>query len=476
MSRTNLDDVATIVFSVNGRPFNHAGAEGGDDALCVKLTSISLSPSAASIGLQQTQQFVATGHYSDGSMLNLTSAVTWTSSDTQSATITNGTSGGLATGLTGGSPTVTATLGDVFGSALLTVVGSVAANAAWETPNAHTTGSAAVSCFRSIFVPSDVTAVALTFSNRLYNLNTGVPITLPRVAIGKSDGAGGFATAPTIYTNVVVPGDGTVVTTASTPVVRGSDGKITIAFDSPGGGSGLGIAYCPQLLAGSYVAPTAASLFPTPSFTGGDSNPLFQILVGFLSARPSFFCVGDSILCGSATTPANCGYANAAWPVLGAAHDLAIATNGLPGGTLAEFADPVTNPALWDQVGSLLGASGVIQLGTNDTASSSASTMLGYFEIIAAKLRTLGVYRIIATTIAPTSAYGGAATAIRNTYNAMLTGGQSSANLVIDICPAVWDLADHNKLSAGADSGDALHLSTAGQASAAALIGAALGY
>jgi uncharacterized protein YjdB len=65
-----------------------------------------------------TQQFTATGTYSDSSTADLTSTATWSSSDTSLATIS---SSGLATGVAVGSATITATSGSVSGTAALTV-------------------------------------------------------------------------------------------------------------------------------------------------------------------------------------------------------------------------------------------------------------------------------------------------------------------------------------------------------------------
>src|SRR5262249_59145559 len=59
------------------------------------------------------QQFTATGKYSDGSTQNITSQVTWASSNTTAATIN---ASGLATGVAAGSTTISATLGAVSGS------------------------------------------------------------------------------------------------------------------------------------------------------------------------------------------------------------------------------------------------------------------------------------------------------------------------------------------------------------------------
>jgi trimeric autotransporter adhesin len=69
-----------------------------------------------------TQQFTLTGHYNDGTTLNLTTSATWSSSDTSFAAI--GTNTGLATGLQGGSVTITASFESQTKTAKLTVTGA----------------------------------------------------------------------------------------------------------------------------------------------------------------------------------------------------------------------------------------------------------------------------------------------------------------------------------------------------------------
>ena len=72
------------------------------------LTSISLTPSVASIVQGQTQQFTATGLFSDGTSQNLTNELTWAVSAV-SGSAASLSSTGLATGLTPGVSTITAT-------------------------------------------------------------------------------------------------------------------------------------------------------------------------------------------------------------------------------------------------------------------------------------------------------------------------------------------------------------------------------
>ena len=82
------------------------------------LNSISVTPANPNIATGATQQFTATGTYSDGSTQNLTSQVTWTSSNTSVATIN---SAGLASGATPGSTTITAAFSGTPGLTTLTV-------------------------------------------------------------------------------------------------------------------------------------------------------------------------------------------------------------------------------------------------------------------------------------------------------------------------------------------------------------------
>jgi len=86
------------------------------------LVSIALAPVAPSVAAGLTQQFTATGTYSDGSTQSLTSTATWTSSNTAVATII---AGGLATTLTQGTTTITAGLSGVTGTTTLTVTAAV---------------------------------------------------------------------------------------------------------------------------------------------------------------------------------------------------------------------------------------------------------------------------------------------------------------------------------------------------------------
>jgi hypothetical protein len=84
------------------------------------LVSIAVTPTNPSIVGGATQQFTATGTYSDElGTVDLTATATWTSSNPLVATITN--PGGLATGVSWGPTTIQATWEGVTGSTQLTV-------------------------------------------------------------------------------------------------------------------------------------------------------------------------------------------------------------------------------------------------------------------------------------------------------------------------------------------------------------------
>ena len=90
--------------------------------LAATLNQIVVTPASPSIATGQTQNFMASGLFSDGSSTDLTNSVTWTSSATNFATVDQT---GLATGKSAGSATITATAGTVSGSATLTVTTAV---------------------------------------------------------------------------------------------------------------------------------------------------------------------------------------------------------------------------------------------------------------------------------------------------------------------------------------------------------------
>ncbi|MCP4680167.1 MAG: hypothetical protein GY854_32670, partial [Deltaproteobacteria bacterium] len=90
------------------------------------LVSIEVDPTNPSIANGTEQQFTAVGHYTDESVLTITDQVTWTSSSTIVATISNETADkGLSSAASEGTTTITAALDGIDGSTALTVTAAV---------------------------------------------------------------------------------------------------------------------------------------------------------------------------------------------------------------------------------------------------------------------------------------------------------------------------------------------------------------
>ena len=95
-----------------------AGCGGSLASQSVTMVSIAVTPANSSIQSLATQQFTATGAFSDASTKDITKSVSWTSSDVSKATIQ---SSGLASGVAAGSVTITAASAGKTGAATLTI-------------------------------------------------------------------------------------------------------------------------------------------------------------------------------------------------------------------------------------------------------------------------------------------------------------------------------------------------------------------
>jgi len=113
-----LLSVKLFIFLVS--MFIISSCKGGSDP--ATIVSFEVSPTNPSIALGTTQQFKVTAIYSDNTTQDFTAAVTWSSSDTGVATISNAAgSNGLATSVSTGTTTITATSGSISATMTLTV-------------------------------------------------------------------------------------------------------------------------------------------------------------------------------------------------------------------------------------------------------------------------------------------------------------------------------------------------------------------
>jgi hypothetical protein len=118
----NTMGLATAVAQGQTTIISKSGSISGSTTLAVTtpvLVSIAINPGNPSIPIGLTQQFNATGTYSDNHTQDLTAATTWSSSALSVATVV---SGGLASSAGQGQSTISASSGAISGSTTLTVV------------------------------------------------------------------------------------------------------------------------------------------------------------------------------------------------------------------------------------------------------------------------------------------------------------------------------------------------------------------
>lgn len=123
------------------------------------LASLSITPAPPSVAQGTSIKLVATGTFNDGGTRNLTTLVTWSSSDTTKATI--GGANGVAKGLAAGTTTITATLGSVSTTATLTVTNATV-TLITVTPSSKTIAPGTKQNFNATGTFSDSTTQIIT--------------------------------------------------------------------------------------------------------------------------------------------------------------------------------------------------------------------------------------------------------------------------------------------------------------------------
>jgi uncharacterized protein YjdB len=175
------------------------------------LTSIAVTPATASIAVGATQQYVATGTYSDGSMKTLTTE-TWNSSTTATATISTS---GLATGLALGTTTITATCGTVTSPGVTLTVSNATLESIAVTP---TNASIAVGATQQY------TATG-TYSDGTMSVLTNATWTSSNIAVATIGSTTGLATGVGVGTTTITAASGTVTSPGVTLTVTSTGGN-----------------------------------------------------------------------------------------------------------------------------------------------------------------------------------------------------------------------------------------------------------
>jgi 6-phosphogluconolactonase (cycloisomerase 2 family)/urocanate hydratase len=168
------------------------GSVTGSTSLAVTnatLVSIAVTPAGPTIAKGTTEQFVATGTYSDHSTQNLTTTVAWTSGTPAVATISNAAgSDGLASSATQGATTITATAGSVTGSTTLNVTAATLVSMA-VTPTNPSIAAGTAQQFTAVGTYSDNSTQDLTASATWSSSTTSV------ASISNASGSQGMASS-----------------------------------------------------------------------------------------------------------------------------------------------------------------------------------------------------------------------------------------------------------------------------------------
>ncbi|GHD04884.1 hypothetical protein GCM10007320_66260 [Pseudorhodoferax aquiterrae] len=200
------------------------------------LVSLAVNPSSASVASGGTQGFAAVGTFTDASTQDLTATAMWTSSAPSVATVSNaaGTKG-LATGLVNGATTITALVGSVSSTSLLTVQPNT-----YSIPGSYT-----------YTVPGGVTAVQVDAvggggGGGVYTGGHGGRVTVT-MAVSPGDVLNLFVGGGGATDNITGGGGGASTVNAGTPnqVIAGGgggSGSGTAGNGSGGNGGGNGVA------------------------------------------------------------------------------------------------------------------------------------------------------------------------------------------------------------------------------------------
>jgi hypothetical protein len=237
------------------------------------LLSIAVTPAGPSVVKGTTQQFTATGTYSDSTTQNLTASVMWASGTAAVATIGAGT--GLATAVTTGTSQITATLGAVVSPAdLLTVINStpaatslVCSSAAppYDSPinlvPAFSGGTAAIGS--TGLNSADITASAVSGSSYpTPALTSAKTYTLTVTGTGGNTATAACTTTPTNVSISNISPSGQTMGPGQqsfTAVVTGGVSNAVTWSVSSGGGSFAGNVWTSSNTAGAYTI-TATSV------------------------------------------------------------------------------------------------------------------------------------------------------------------------------------------------------------------------
>ncbi|MDQ1389445.1 MAG: trimeric autotransporter adhesin, partial [Acidobacteriaceae bacterium] len=258
----------------------------------VPLVSINVNPAVANVAMGTTQQFTATGTYSDSSVQDITATVHWSSSDGTLATVSNDTgTAGLASTLGSGAVTILASSGTISGFANLTVTPAALMSIA-VSPQNPSIALGASQHFTAIGTFSDGSTQDLT-STATWDSSTAAA-----AVISNSPGTQGLATSAGVGLTTITATLGSITGSANLAVNTAT--VVSIAVSPSSGTVPLGA--IEQFTAlGTYSDGTTQDL--TGIVNWGSSN----IAIAVVSNAGGRIGLASTLAAGSVTIQASLG-------------------------------------------------------------------------------------------------------------------------------------------------------------------------
>lgn len=247
--------LVTIVLMgcVSGRPADSTQSQQ------VKLTTLSVTPAHSSVPIGRSQQYSATGTYSDGSTRDLTSVTSWRSTSTNVGAIT---ATGRLSPLAPGTTSVIATASGITGSTTVTVIPAAIVSLSVVRSSASI----------AYGTKEQFTAIATFTDGTTQNVSGSVTWSVSQPAVATVN-ATGTVTALAPGTTVITATSGTVSASASLTVTNAT--VLSLGITPANASIPLGVVR-PLVVTGTFSDSSSQDL--TLSATWSSSNPAVATL------------------------------------------------------------------------------------------------------------------------------------------------------------------------------------------------------
>ncbi len=279
--------MTTITASING--------VSGTATITVRapaLQSISVTPISPTLAVGVTQQFRATGIFNDGSTSDLTAAVTWTSSDPTVLTVAMG---GLARAVAGGAVVLSASVGGVTGTTMVTVT-AARLTGITVTPAMSTLSIGATAALRATGMFNDGSTVDITTSVTWSSSQNGT------ASVSNAMGSQGLVTALMAGSVTITASQAGVMGTAMVTVSPAVLQRITITPANPSSARGTTVQFAAT---GTFNDGSTRDI--TDTVTWSSSNAA----VASISNAAGSHGLASALTVGNATITATLGGVNA---------------------------------------------------------------------------------------------------------------------------------------------------------------------